>query len=384
MTMRSLRLLPAAAAALMALLPGAARADATLTMNVAMPRTSSFFVGLYQPWKEAVERESQGRIKVEMPAASLAPLGRQWDMVASGIADVAMTPDDFIRQRVKLPFLAEIPFLAPNSIAATVAIWRTQQKYFDAAHEYKGMKLLGLWVNGGNTLMTVPRPVMKLEDFRGLKLWVATPNMKQAVDAFGATPVPSEGSNSMFDYVSGGIVDGAVTGKGSLISFQIARYIKYITIFPGQLGYNVFSFFMSEKRLRQLVARGQGRRSTASRTRRSAAGRRKASSIRTARRRRGQAIRHRGEPRLARIHGATGAQDRLLQERLARQRQGARHRRRGGLRLFRQDGEGIGGAEVRRASATVIARSIAPKQSPRDCFGVLAMTNRGWPGQARP
>ena len=37
----------------------------------------------------------------------------------------------------------------------------------------------------------------------------------------------------MFDYVSGGIVDGAVTGKGSLISFQLARYIKHITNFPG-------------------------------------------------------------------------------------------------------------------------------------------------------
>jgi TRAP-type C4-dicarboxylate transport system substrate-binding protein len=51
----------------------------------------------------------------------------------------------------------------------------------------------------------------------------------------------------MFDYVSGGVVDGAVTGKGSLISFQIARYIRHITTFSGQLGYNVFSFFMNEK-----------------------------------------------------------------------------------------------------------------------------------------
>jgi len=224
-----------------------ARADATLVMNVAMPRTSSFYLGLYQPWQEAVERESHGRIKIEIPAASLAPLGRQWDMVESGIADVAMTPDDFIRQRVKLPFLAETPFVAPNSIAATIAIWRTQQKFFAAAHEYKGMKLLGLWVNGGNTLMTTARPVKSIDDFKGLKLWVATPNMKQAVEAFGGTPVPSAGASSMFDYVSGGVVDGSVTGKGSLISFQIARYIKYITLFPGQLGYNVFSFFMNEK-----------------------------------------------------------------------------------------------------------------------------------------
>jgi TRAP-type transport system periplasmic protein len=241
----SWRLWLAAAAALMLASP--ARADATLTMNVTFPRNSSFFLGLYGPWKEAVERQSQGHIKIEMPAASLAPLSRQWDMVASGIADVALTPNDFIRQRAKLPFLAEIPFIAPNSIAATVAIWRTQQKFFDAAHEYKGMKLLGLWVNGGNTIHTTSRPVLAIDDFKGLKLWVATPNGKAAVEAFGGTPVPSAGGNSQFDYVSGGIVDGALTGMGSLISFQTARYIKHITVFPGQLGYNVFSFFMSEK-----------------------------------------------------------------------------------------------------------------------------------------
>jgi TRAP-type C4-dicarboxylate transport system substrate-binding protein len=230
----------------------AAHADTTLTMNVAMPRASSFFIGLYEPWKEAVESASNGRIKVEMPAASLAPIARQWDMVASGIADVAMTPDDFIRQRVKLPFLAEIPFLAPNSVAATLAIWRTQQKFFAPANEYRGMKLLGMWLNGGNTLMTKDRPVKTLDDFRGLKIWVSSPNLKNAIAAFGATPVPSQGSSDMFDYMSGGVVDGAVTGMGSLISFQLSRYVKDITTFPGQLGYNVFSFFMNEKTYERL------------------------------------------------------------------------------------------------------------------------------------
>ncbi len=225
---------------------------------------------------------------------------------------------------------------------------------------------------------------MKLADFRGLKLWVATPNMKQAVDAFGATPVPSEGSNSMFDYVSGGIVDGSVTGEGSLISFQIARYVKYMTVFPGQLGYNVFSFFMSASAYDKLAPEDKA---VIDRVSYETISRQVAQGFVDQDRRGDDAVKQYGiavEPRLARIHGATGAQDRLLQARLARQRQGARHRRRGGLRLFRQDGEGIGGAEVRRVSATVIARSIAPKQFARDCFAALATTERGWPGQARP
>jgi TRAP-type C4-dicarboxylate transport system substrate-binding protein len=223
-----------------------ARADTTLTMNVVMPRASSFFVGVYKPWADAVERESNGRIKIEMPAATLAPLPRQWEMVTSGVADVALTPNDYIRERVKLPFLAEIPFLAPNSVADSVAIWRTQEKFFAPANEYKDVKLLALWVNGGNTLQTLRRPVTKLEDFQGLKIWVATPNMKTAIAAFGATPVTAETANSMFDYMSSGIVDGAVTGKGSLISFQLGRYTKEITFFSGQLGYNLETFFMNK------------------------------------------------------------------------------------------------------------------------------------------
>ena len=244
------QLLIAAAFALSLTAP--ARADVTLTMNVVMPRASSFFVGVQQPWAQMVEKESNGHIKISMPAATLAPLPRQWEMVTSGIADIALTPNDYIRDRVKLLFLAETPFLAPNGVAASVAIWRTYKKYFEQANEYKGVKLLGLWVNGGNTLQMAKYPVTKIDDFKGMKIWVATPNMVKAVGNFGATPVTAQAANSMYDYMSGGIVDGAVTGKGSLISFQLARFTKEMTVFKGQLGYNLETFFMNEKAYNKL------------------------------------------------------------------------------------------------------------------------------------
>jgi TRAP-type transport system periplasmic protein len=234
-------------------LAGAARADVTLTMNTPMPRASSFFVGVQQPWAQMIEAQSNGHIKIVMPAASLAPLPRQWEMVTSGIADISFTPTEYIRERVKLPVLAEIPFLAPNGVAASVAIWRTYEKYFVAAKEYQGVKVLGLWVTGGNALQTRKYPVTKIEDFQGLKIWVATPNMAATIQNFGATPV-SQSSSNMFEMMSGGIVDGAVAGKGALISFQLARYIKEITYFPGQLGYTLQTFFMNEKKYDSLTA----------------------------------------------------------------------------------------------------------------------------------
>ena len=230
-----------------------ARADVTLTMNVAMPRASSFFVGVQQPWAQMVEAESKGRIKVIMPAATLAPLNRQWEMVTTGLADVAESPSEYIRDRVKLPVLAETPFLAPNGVAASVAIWRTYKKYFEAAGEYKGVKLLGMWTTGGNNLQTLKRPVTKIEDFQGLKIWVATPKLATVIQNFGATPVPQSSASNMYDNMSGGIVDGAVAGKGALISFQLARFTREITYFPGQLGYTLQSFFMNEKKYNSLA-----------------------------------------------------------------------------------------------------------------------------------
>jgi TRAP-type C4-dicarboxylate transport system substrate-binding protein len=182
----------------------------------------------------------------------MAPLPRQWEMVTSGIADIAVTPSAYIRERVKLPVLAETPFLAPNGVAASVAIWRTYEKYFRAANEYKGVKLLGMWLTGGNTLQTLRRPVTKIEDFQGLKIWVATPDMATVIHSFGATPVAQSDAN-MFDVMSGGIVDGAVAGKGALISFQLARYTKEMTSFTGQLGYTLESFIMNQKKYDSLA-----------------------------------------------------------------------------------------------------------------------------------
>jgi TRAP-type C4-dicarboxylate transport system substrate-binding protein len=222
-----------------------AHADVTLTMNVAMPRASSFFVGVQQPWAQAVEKESNGRVKIVMPAASMAPLSRQWEVVTSGIADIAETPSEYLKERVKLPVLAEIPFLAPNGVAASVAIWRTYEKYFASVNEYKGVHLIGFWTTGGNNLQTLKRPVTKIEDFQGLKIWTATPKMATTIQNFGATPVLGM---SMFDAVSGGIVDGAVAGKGALISFQLSRYTKEMTFFQGQLGYTLQSFFMNQRK----------------------------------------------------------------------------------------------------------------------------------------
>ncbi len=93
--MRVARFGAVAAAAMLALpaLGGSASAEETkLLFNLFFPKQHSFPVGMFYPWAENVAKATNGRVKVEFSASSLAAPTRQFDMVSKGIADVAFSP----------------------------------------------------------------------------------------------------------------------------------------------------------------------------------------------------------------------------------------------------------------------------------------------------
>jgi TRAP-type transport system periplasmic protein len=223
-----------------------ASAETTLTMNVFIPRVTPFYRALMKPWAENVEKATQGRLKVHTPTASMAPPPRQWDMVAKGVADVAMTANAFIRKRVSLPQVAELPFNTPSPVGATVGLWRTQQKFFNAANEYKGMKLLASFVLAGESMQSTEKPVRSIGDLEGFKMRTSPGLAKLMMGKLGATVVTSPGVKQ-FEFISKGTVDGTLTGNGAVISFKYARYLKHVTDFPGKFGNSSFSFIMNKK-----------------------------------------------------------------------------------------------------------------------------------------
>jgi TRAP-type transport system periplasmic protein len=223
-----------------------ASAETTLTMNVFIPRVTPFYRALMKPWAENVEKATQGRVKVHTPTASMAPPPRQWDMVAKGVADVAMTANAFIRKRVSLPQVAELPFNTPSPVGATVGLWRTQQKFFNKANEYKGMKLLASFVLAGEGMQSTGKPIRSLADLKGFKMRTSPGISKIMLSKLGATVVTSPGVKQ-FEFISKGTVDGTVTGNGAVISFKYARYLKHVTEFPGKFGNSSFSFIMNKK-----------------------------------------------------------------------------------------------------------------------------------------
>ncbi len=227
------------------------RAESKLLFNLFIPPKHPFNTGIYKPWAQRVALESNGRVKVEFSSASLGPPQKQWNLITKGIADVTMLANPFERNRLILPRIATLPLLVPSAEKASLALWRTQQTLFDSANEYKGIQLLGLWANSGYHILHRDKPITRVQDLKGQKIWALSAAAKNAMKALGAVPVPVPGVE-MFTLLSHGAIDGLIAPEYGLRTFQLAKYIRHVTRVPGGLGSNSFSLIMNKKKFDSL------------------------------------------------------------------------------------------------------------------------------------
>ena len=228
-----------------------AMAGTELLFNRFVPQKHPFNVGMFEPWAKDVEMATKGRVKVAFTTASLAPPPKQWNMVSKGLADVAMLANIFERNRLKLPPVAQLPFLGEKAEARSVALWRTHEKHFAPANEYRGMKLLGLWVLSGANFYHNSKPILALSDLKNEKMWTIAGMPNRMMTELGSVVVSVPGVK-MFNVVSKGIVDGKVTSTYTLMAFRTMPYIKHVTLVPDGMHAVTFSMLMNEKKWKRL------------------------------------------------------------------------------------------------------------------------------------
>jgi TRAP-type C4-dicarboxylate transport system substrate-binding protein len=228
-----------------------ATAETKLLFNLFVPVKHPFHTGMFKPWAADVEKATKGRVKVDFTTASLAPPPKQWNMVSKGIADVAMLANIFERNRLKLPPMAQLPFLGEKARDRSVGLWRTQQKFFAKANEYKGMKLLGLWTLSGANFYHGAKPILSLADLKNEKMWSIAGMPNRMMTEFGAVVVSVPGVK-MFNVVSKGIVNGTTTSTYTLAAFKTMPYIKHATLIPDGLHAVTFSLLLNQKKWKRL------------------------------------------------------------------------------------------------------------------------------------
>ncbi|MCT8973531.1 TRAP transporter substrate-binding protein DctP [Microbaculum marinisediminis] len=227
-----------------------------MIFNNFVPTGSVYYTHGILPFKEAVEAGTEGRVKIEITTATLAPPGGQFEMVQSGIADLAIFSPSFLGNKILLPNVASLPFSGVSAEAGSVALWRTYDKYFRDANEFAGVKLLGLMRFRSKVLFTSDREVTSLPDIAGLKVQVVPGAGAEVLKVLGATPIPHPQVQA-HELLNSGVIDGTLTEFLAVVGFKADGEVEHILEFPDGIVASVLSLLINEDRFAELSPEDQ-------------------------------------------------------------------------------------------------------------------------------
>jgi TRAP-type C4-dicarboxylate transport system substrate-binding protein len=248
---KSTRFASVAAGALLLLGVAGASAQTTLTMSSWVPPSHPLTRDVLGGWAAAVEKATQGRVKFQMlPKHPSAPPGT-FDAVRDGLVDVSYVTASYTPARHPLPLVAELPGNGATAEINSVAFSRVHWKYLQAANEYKGVKLLGVFTHGPGQMFTVKKQVNSAADLAGMKIRSGGGISEASAKALGASPLVKPAPES-FELLSSGVADGTFFPSESIKSFNLDKVVKYATVFPGGFYSSSFGFFMNEDKWNKL------------------------------------------------------------------------------------------------------------------------------------
>lgn len=199
------------------------------TMNAP---TSWHHTEFYVKWAEKVNQVTQGRVVVKIfPAQTLGKATSFFDMVQTGMADIALGVNAYNPGQFPLTEMMSLPMMpVPSASAATATLWELFEKYPAMQKEYEGTKFLHFGNTSASMLINNKRPITKLEDIKGMQIRVTGTQPSEAITILGGVPVGISISE-LYVALEKGVVDGVSTVWEAFSQIPVDK-LKYITEAP--------------------------------------------------------------------------------------------------------------------------------------------------------
>lgn len=173
-----------------------------------------------KPWADAIEEQSNGRIKVElypfMQLGGAAP--SQYDLIRDGAVDGGWVIPGYQPNRFPEAEALELPFMTTKSgEEASAAAWEFTQAYL--MDDFADVHLIAAHMHGPGIIHKRGGAVTSVEDFAGLKLRGPSRTATLLLQELGATPIGMP-VPQFPEALSKGVVDGGV------IPWEIAPSLK--------------------------------------------------------------------------------------------------------------------------------------------------------------
>ncbi len=234
-------------AAATTLAAGAADAQVRLTANCHAAASHVMCAKIMPAWIEAVDKATEGRVKITRLAKSMAPAPDQLVSVRSGVFDVAIQFNGFIAEDIVGPAVALQPFTGTvDARANSVALWRTYEKFLAGADEYEGVHLLGLWSSPGADFYSMTDTPIDTMAGLSRKMW-GLPGVTSGILKDAGSAAVSGPAQQMTEIIQRGVVDGFVgIAASDVISFNVVSYARSVTRTTRKIYAPNFSFIIGD------------------------------------------------------------------------------------------------------------------------------------------
>jgi len=235
----------------LALAPNSAGSqEVTLRLHSFLPPVANPVKHFMVPWAEKVEKDSKGRIKVQVyPSMQLGGKAEQLlTQVRDGVVDVAWTLPGFTPGVLEI---FELPFLHRSTHATVTALQDYVDKYMQK--DFQPYHVLLVHCHAGALFMTKD-PINKIEDFEGMKLRSYSRTNAWILEALGAAPL-QVALPELAPMLSKGTVSGSILPYEIAPSVKMQDLTNYFTMLaPPQprLSTAIFTFLMNKQKYESL------------------------------------------------------------------------------------------------------------------------------------
>ncbi|MDW8003034.1 MAG: TRAP transporter substrate-binding protein [Deltaproteobacteria bacterium] len=193
---------------------------------------------------KAIEEKSKGKVKFSyFGAGTLLTATKMVDGVIEGISDIGLSHIAYTPGRFPVTDVLNLPLGFPNALVGTRVANDFYRKY--KPREWERLHVLALHTCGPKFIFSRKKPVLRLEDFKGLSLR-GYGYEAELISALGATPraIPMP---ETYDALLKGVVDGATMPLEALKFWRLAEVIKYVTECPEVGKVETFYLIMNAK-----------------------------------------------------------------------------------------------------------------------------------------
>lgn len=213
-----------------------------LRVGTWLPPTDKQNSVVWPTWAKWVEEATEGRVVVKIENSSAHPK-TLFQMVEDGAYDASFSFHGYVPGRFKLPQIVELPGLGVGAEAASVALWRTWDKYFRDAGEFEGLEVLGMFTHGPGTIQSNFK-IGSFRDLEGKKIRVGGGIQTELAEQMKITPVAAPATKA-YEMLQQGVIDGIFMPMAQQQSLRLAEVTKYITVFPEGMYMGSFSMFIN-------------------------------------------------------------------------------------------------------------------------------------------